>query len=448
MASTQITDEELFSQLKLFGFTPGPVTENTRPVYLKKLKKLCEEQQQRGSRAGKSRGGGSVSSAAGSSSTAVSRPVRHDVTQLSTSRRSGPKSSVLGFSSDESDAEIPQKRKGLNPSRRVNRSTNCPQQPKLRAVSPRAAEPIRRQCDAPSPSLAAEGRRSVPPGWDVGRRSRHLHDSTGRDDGDEDDEEVVKAPHSVNGRSKLAGEYSDSDEEEDIRAPGGRDGERGSLELRRSHTTVPFSSHVDSRSSQARGHTSNLPGNKNMAAGREEVEEVRRGDLEPPGGSRSSRKRGEDHSGQANPNNHVHVEEPGNIPENRFTIGLRPRFLSTSSRSQSYMKGSHSTHSPGPNHCVTKKKMSVSEDELLLQFRREEQPSPGSFSGFSAHYLSMFLLTAACLFFLLLGLMYIRMRGSGSSGVDGVGECLATKTQRTKAVNPQFQGLFQFEQSC
>uniref|UniRef100_A0A8D3CVU4 LEM domain containing 3 n=1 Tax=Scophthalmus maximus TaxID=52904 RepID=A0A8D3CVU4_SCOMX len=35
----------------------------------------------------------------------------------------------------------------------------------------------------------------------------------------------------------------------------------------------------------------------------------------------------------------------------------------------------------------------------------------------------MFLLTAACLFFLLLGLMYLRMRGSGSSEADGASEC-------------------------
>uniref|UniRef100_A0A3B3DYN2 LEM domain-containing protein 2 n=1 Tax=Oryzias melastigma TaxID=30732 RepID=A0A3B3DYN2_ORYME len=47
MASAQLTDEELFTQLKRLGFTPGPVTENTRPVYLKKLKKLREEHQGR-----------------------------------------------------------------------------------------------------------------------------------------------------------------------------------------------------------------------------------------------------------------------------------------------------------------------------------------------------------------------------------------------------------------
>lgn len=39
----QLSDEELFSQLRRYGLSPGPVTESTRPVYLKKLKKLREE---------------------------------------------------------------------------------------------------------------------------------------------------------------------------------------------------------------------------------------------------------------------------------------------------------------------------------------------------------------------------------------------------------------------
>uniref|UniRef100_A0A8C3RPC2 LEM domain-containing protein n=1 Tax=Chelydra serpentina TaxID=8475 RepID=A0A8C3RPC2_CHESE len=43
-AAAQLTDEELFSELRRFGFSPGPVTESTRPVYLKKLKKLREDE--------------------------------------------------------------------------------------------------------------------------------------------------------------------------------------------------------------------------------------------------------------------------------------------------------------------------------------------------------------------------------------------------------------------
>ena len=128
MAAAQLTDEELFSELKRFGFTPGPVTENKRPVYLKKLKKLREEQQQRGSRSGKTRNSGSInnnSSGGGNSSNTAAgasgfgaRPASNDVTHLSPSKSPGGRPAlnekraggtgkfVLGFSSDESDAEL------------------------------------------------------------------------------------------------------------------------------------------------------------------------------------------------------------------------------------------------------------------------------------------------------------------------------------------------------
>ncbi|NWV00258.1 MAN1 protein, partial [Upupa epops] len=73
----------------------------------------------------------------------------------------------------------------------------------------------------------------------------------------------------------------------------------------------------------------------------------------------------------------------------------------------------HSNHT-GSNHTYLKntykKNLSEPEEELLQQFKREEVSTTG---GFSAHYLSMFLLTAACLFFLILGFTYLRMRGSG-----------------------------------
>lgn len=344
MASAQITDEELFSQLKILGFAPGPVTEHTRPVYLKKLKKLREEQQLRGSRAAKSRDGGNVSSAASS------RPANRDVTQQSASARPGPRSSVLGFSSDESDAEAPLKRRGLSHhSRRINRSSaGCAR------AHPAAAERVS--------------------AWEGGPRSRQLLSSR---------DEPVKAPHSVNGRSKLVGEYSDSDEEEEDR----RD--------------LPVPSRVG-------GRTGTPPGHHNM------VEEVKRSDLEPAGGSRSYMSLGED---QAHRNHQVHKDRaPWTSPDSRVPIGLRPRLLS---RTQTHTRTNHSNHSPVPNHCVVKKrKLSVAEDDLLLQFRREDVKSSRSIS---AHYLSMFLLTAACLFFLLLGLMYLRMMGSPGGKLQHVG---------------------------
>ncbi|KAM6895260.1 inner nuclear membrane protein Man1 [Xenentodon cancila] len=429
MASTQLTDEELFSQLKCFGFTPGPVTENTRPVYLKKLKKLREEQQQRGSRAGKVRGSGATNS---SRSAAEPRPARHDVTQPSTFRRPGRKSSVLGFSSDESDAETPLKRKGLDHSGRVNRSPGCQQQPKMRPGTPHTDGP-NRQDGAGAPvtsSPGSDGRRSVAPGRGVGDASRRYDDSEDEDDGDEERENVS----SVNGRegsrlntSKLAGEYSDSDEE--------HVGERSRPEPRRSRAGPPLCSHLEHRGAQTGGKstaayplgTRNVVGNR----GKEEAENEEKGkDLDSTGGFWSHRfprksiyvSLAEDHRGSAVKNHHMDGEDRTARSNNtmRLGVGLRPRFSSYSSPSQTY-KGNHSNHTPAPNHSYSqagaKKKLSVPEDELLLQFKRDELAPPGSFS---AHYLSMFLLTAACLFFLLLGLVYLRMRGSGSSEVDGV----------------------------
>ncbi|KFV79614.1 Inner nuclear membrane protein Man1, partial [Struthio camelus australis] len=79
----------------------------------------------------------------------------------------------------------------------------------------------------------------------------------------------------------------------------------------------------------------------------------------------------------------------------------------------SSLRLNHSNHT-GSNHTYLKntykKNLSEPEEELLQQFKREEVSTTG---GFSAHYLSMFLLTAACLFFLILGFTYLRMRGSG-----------------------------------
>ncbi|KAI1905424.1 hypothetical protein AGOR_G00016040 [Albula goreensis] len=122
-------------------------------------------------------------------------------------------------------------------------------------------------------------------------------------------------------------------------------------------------------------------------------------------------------------NNHVDSGNGGgggsSSNASRFSIGLKPRFSTYNSLLSAY-RSNHSNHT-GPNHAYgqsrQKQTVAVPEEELLQQFKREEVSATG---GFSAHYLSMFLLTAACLFFLLLGLMYLRMRGSGASGVDVV----------------------------
>ncbi|XP_049617205.1 inner nuclear membrane protein Man1 [Syngnathus scovelli] len=398
MASTQLTDEELYSELKRLGFTPGPVTESTRPVYLKKLKKLREEHQ-RGVRVAKTRSGAAVNSSGGN--TAGDRPASHNVTHLSSSRRPGRKSTVLGFSSDESDVEAPLIRKALNHGGAPRRSPAL----KIKLDKEKSRHGAGNPLNSNNSTLAPGGNRRISSCWGPGVKTTAEADGVNYDESEDEFERgLEKSSRSLNGSrashlhtSKLAaGNYSDSDEEAAEEGWGlGGDPQRDSLEPRRGHAKAP-----------------SPPGSLNMVSRRKEG-------AESDDAMRSYPRKtiyvslNDNHRGEAE-NNHADRQDVS-----RFSIGLRPRFSKYSSLANTY-SGNHSNHTT-PNHSYSqpqKEKLSSAPvDELFQQFKREEVATS---SGFSAHYLSMFLLTAACLFFLALGFMYLRMRGTGSSEVDGV----------------------------
>ncbi|EGV95989.1 Inner nuclear membrane protein Man1 [Cricetulus griseus] len=112
-------------------------------------------------------------------------------------------------------------------------------------------------------------------------------------------------------------------------------------------------------------------------------------------------------------NNHIGGGAFGVDPPGVYSNSLPPGAAAASPAPPS-LRINHANHT-GSNHTYLKNaygkpKLCEPEEELLQQFKREEVSPTGSFS---AHYLSMFLLTAACLFFLILGLTYLGMRGTG-----------------------------------
>lgn len=287
MATAQLTDDELFSELKSFGFTPGPVSENTRPVYLKKLKKLREEQQQKGgTRAGKNRNSGSInnntSSGGNGSYTAAgasgcgARPASRDVTPrspggrpvLNEKRTGGAGKFVLGFSSDESDVEDPKKKRGANHSGRRDRGSAYQQQP-IRPTTGAATATrkslgvaVSTSSNNSSPAGLLEGRRSGPGSlsWvDRGKSSLEVsraaevkcYDEEPEEDDDfqgetERDSRSLngnRASYSLNASSKKVGDYSDSEEEEEGGIISGQDRQRDRRTQehysRRSHSSKP-----------------------------------------------------------------------------------------------------------------------------------------------------------------------------------------------------------------
>lgn len=344
MATAQLTDEELVSELKRSGVMPGPVTDSTRPVYLKKLKKLREEQR---SRAGKTRVTNNSLAAEGRLESGGARPLAGEVTHRRSSRQysqteTGKSPVLLGFSSDESDADVGGRREKGNPPQTVR-------------------SPAQRGCAED----ALDGRKAPPVWW--GTRRPHSPPQH-RDDFEQEEASKSRA---VNGsRLSYCRDYSDSDEEDEAR----------SRRTRRSMNR------------QARDNGMDPP---EQAWDREESQ------ASPRHRAAAARKCPEPDTRKSN--NHLNSSQDGS------------RLYSASRLPYSNHAGANHTYYPYSSHKKKPNKLPEPEEELLQQFRSAEVSSTG---GFSAHYLSMFLLTAACLFFFFLGLTYLRMRGTGLAGED------------------------------
>lgn len=493
-APQQLSDEELFSQLRRYGLSPGPVTESTRPVYLKKLKKLREEEQQQqqqhraGGRGNKTRNSNNNNTAAAASVAAAPagmgvRPGSGDLAYLRTPAglgrlsASAPESPagasgvaaaipaagskvLLGFSSDESDVEAsPREQAGGGGARRDRaalqyRGLKAPPAPPVagEATSGNSAERRKphswwgaRRPVGPEPQL--------PSGSDGAAEDVDEEVADG-EDRDPEAEEPLWGSRAVNGSRLLPyscrEHYSDSEEEDD----GGdvasarqvlKDDSLSRHRPRRSHSK-PFSA-LTAKSGGSRQETSVQGGgglamnDRAAAAGSlDRSRNLEEAAAEPGGGGgggcdqvdsipryRAGAKKLapllsspgpdvdstlESPTGPLKTNNHIGgggalgVDSPS-----LYANSIPPGAAATAPGS---LRINHANHT-GSNHtylknAYSKPKLCEPEEELLQQFKREEVSPTGSFS---AHYLSMFLLTAACLFFLILGLTYLGMRGTG-----------------------------------
>ncbi|KAM4671361.1 inner nuclear membrane protein Man1 [Amazona ochrocephala] len=520
--AAQLTDEELFSELRRFGFSPGPVTESTRPVYLKKLKKLREDERA-GARSGASKtrnsnnnntGAGAAPGGGGGAGRAGARLAVSEHSYLpgagagSGRSRAAPPAGggkvLLGFSSDESDVETsPRSQAGAGGGSRRERAS-----PLFRGLRPAAPHGA---CGVSNSSPSEEAARRKPSAWwgAAARRPpaaqgvREPGDGEeGEEEGDEeeeeeDDDESEKQRwknRTVNGnRLPTYGgsrdKYSDSEEEEV--AAGARNKQQVPKEepaVRRprrilTKSPAPFITSkcaaagagvMETGQERAGGgcgagvvvtndRAAEAAAAGSLDRGRKEEEAAASGggggcenlDSSPPspryriGLSKKSPTvlllppplTDVDSSKISDPpgtvrkatNNHVLSGAAGSYNvESRIysaTNSLPPGGNTSS------LRLNHSNHT-GSNHTYLKntykKNLSEPEEELLQQFKREEVSTTG---GFSAHYLSMFLLTAACLFFLILGFTYLRMRGSGVAEDVGanIKNPLSEELQKIKA---------------
>ncbi|XP_064304861.1 inner nuclear membrane protein Man1 [Phalacrocorax carbo] len=515
--AAQLTDEELFSELRRFGFSPGPVTESTRPVYLKKLKKLREDERA-GARGGASKtrnsnnnntgagaaagGGGSGRAAPGVGARLVGaeHPYLPGAAAGSSRSRAAPSAGggkvLLGFSSDESDVETNPRSQAGAGSRRERAS------PLFRGLRPAAPHGACGVSNSSPPEEAPAARRKPSAWWGAAaaaaarrpaaaqgvREPGDCDEEGGEEEDDEEEEEEEEESEqqrwknrTVNGNRLLCyggsrDKYSDSEEEEEAGARAKQQVPKEEPAVRRprrslSKSPAPFITSkcaaagagvMETGQEGAGGGcgagvvvTNDRAAAAEAAAaagsldrGRNQEEEAAAGggvgcenlDSSPP----SPRYRvglpkkspaalllpapltDVDSSKITDPpgsirkatNNHVLSGAAGSYNvESRIysaTNSLLPGGTTSS------LRLNHSNHT-GSNHTYLKntykKNLSEPEEELLQQFKREEVSTTG---GFSAHYLSMFLLTAACLFFLILGFTYLRMRGSGVAEDVGV----------------------------
>ncbi|XP_029398144.1 inner nuclear membrane protein Man1 isoform X2 [Mus pahari] len=501
-APQQLSDEELFSQLRRYGLSPGPVTESTRPVYLKKLKKLREEEQQQQHRAGgrghKTRNSNNNNTAAAAtamggragsgdlaylrspaglgrlSASAPESPVAGGSGGAAAVPAAGSKV-LLGFSSDESDVEAsPREQAGAGGGGGGG------------ARRDRAALQYRGLRAPPAPPAAGEvtgghpGERRKPHSWWGARRPAGPEpqppaagsDGAAEDadeepaDGEDRDpeaEEPLWASRAVNGSRLLPyscrEHYSDSEEEEEGEEDGDvaparqvlKDDSLARHRPRRSHSK-PFSA-LTAKSGGSRQETSvqgggalamndraaaagSLDRSRNLeeaaaesggegggggGGGCDQVDSIPRYRagakklaplLSPPSPDGDSTL--ESPTGPLlKTNNHIGGGAFGVDSPVLFANSLPPGAVAAAAAPGS-LRINHANHT-GSNHTYLKTaygkpKLCEPEEELLQQFKREEVSPTGTFS---AHYLSMFLLTAACLFFLILGLTYLGMRGTG-----------------------------------